>query len=220
MLDALLSTPEPSPLSSPAKMPAVGPEEPGGGLTALKRLIIERTEGNPFFMEETVQVLLDEGALVRNRTLRLTKPLRELKIPPTVQAILSARIDRLAAAEKELLQTLAVIGKEHALELIKKTTGKSDQQLEPMLSELQLGEFIYEQPSLGDAEYTFKHALTQEVAYNSLLAHRRRAVHTQIAAGIETLYANRLEDHYASIAQHYLLSENPAKAFRYAPAGG
>ena len=83
----------------------------GAELAPLKRLIIERTEGNPFFMEETVQVLLDEGALVRDgAAVKLTKPLSELKIPPTVQAILAARIDRLPADEKDLLQTLAVIG--------------------------------------------------------------------------------------------------------------
>src|ERR1700751_3869018 len=84
----------------------------GADLEPLKRLIIERTEGNPFFIEETVQVLLDEGALVRNGSVKLTKPLRELKIPPTVQAILAARIDRLSPDQKDLLQTLAVIGME------------------------------------------------------------------------------------------------------------
>jgi len=185
-------------------------------LTALKRLIIERTDGNPFFMEETVQVLMDEGALVRNGEIKLIRPLRELRIPPTVQAILSARIDRLPAPEKELLQTLAVIGKEQALELIKRITGKNEQQLEPMLSDLQLGEFIYEQPSLGGAEYTFKHALTQEVAYNSLLAQRRRQLHDQTARAIEGLYPERLEDHYAALAHDYLLSDNAPKAFHYA----
>jgi predicted ATPase len=91
-------------------------------LAALKRLVIERTEGNPFFMEETVQALLDEGALLRDGEVKLTRPLGELKIPPTVQAVLAARIDRLPPAEKELLQTLAVIGEDLALELIKNVT--------------------------------------------------------------------------------------------------
>jgi predicted ATPase len=139
-------------------------------LGALKRLIIERTEGNPFFMEEIIQALVDEGVLQRNGAVTLTKPLGDLKIPLTVQAMLAARIDRLPSAEKELLQTLAVIGKEPALELIKRVTGKREEQLDPMLTNLQLGEFIYEQPSIGRPEYIFKHALTQEVAYNSLLA--------------------------------------------------
>jgi hypothetical protein len=167
-------------------------------------------------MEETVQMLLDEGALVRDGVVELTRPLRELKIPPTVQAILSALIDRLPAAQKELLQTLAVIGKEQVLELIKRITAKNEQQLEPMLSELQVGEFIYEQPSLAGAEYTFKHALTLEVAYNSLLAERRRKIHAQTARAIEGLYPDRLEEHYVAIAHHYLLSDTGQKAFHYA----
>ena len=92
----------------------------GPDVAALKRVIIERTEGNPFFMEETVQVLLDEGALVRDgTTVRLTKQLGDLKIPPTVQGILAARIDRLPPDAKELLQTLAVIGREFPLSLIR-----------------------------------------------------------------------------------------------------
>ena len=96
------------------------PTGEGAGLEALKRLIIDRTEGNPFFMEETVQVLFDEGALVRNGAVKLTRPLNQLKIPPTVQAILAARIDRLAPDQKELLQTLAVIGTEFKLGLVRK----------------------------------------------------------------------------------------------------
>jgi tetratricopeptide (TPR) repeat protein len=186
------------------------------GLAALKRLIIERTEGNPFFMEETVQALLDEGALARNGDIKLTKPLGDLKIPVTVQAMLSARVDRLPPIEKELLQTLAVIGKELALERIKGVTGKGEQQLEPMLVNLQLGEFIYEQPSIAGLEYTFKHALTQEVAYNSLLAERRRIIHEQTARTIERLHASKLEDHWSELTHHYLRGTDAAKAVQYA----
>ena len=105
----------------------------GAGAGPLKRLIIEKTEGNPFFMEETVQVLLEEGVLVRNGTVKLTKPLGELKIPPTVQAILASRIDRLPADEKELLQTLAMMGKEFRLGLVKQVVGKPDAELQRML---------------------------------------------------------------------------------------
>jgi hypothetical protein len=99
------------------------------GLDALERLIVERTEGNPFFMEETVQVLVDEGALVRNGAAKLTRPLGELRIPPTVQAILAARIDHLPPAGKDLLQTLAVIGNNLSLELVKIVAGKNEEQL-------------------------------------------------------------------------------------------
>jgi class 3 adenylate cyclase len=116
----------------------LGPEQ---ALAALKQFIIARTEGNPFFMEEIVQALFDEGALVRNGQVKLTKLLDDLRIPLTVQAMLAARIDRLPTAEKELLQTLSVIGKEPALELIRRVTGKDVDQLDPLLTNLQLGEF-------------------------------------------------------------------------------
>ena len=182
----------------------------------LKRLIIERTQGNPFFMEETVQVLLDEGALVREGAAsRLVKPLGELKIPPTVQAILAARIDRLPAIEKDLLQTLSVIGKEFPLSLIREVTAKSDEDLSQMLSELQLAEFIYEQPAVGDIEYTFKHALTQEVTYNSILSERRKRLHERIASAIERVFAGSIDDHVIALAHHYRRSANAAKAIDY-----
>ncbi len=184
-------------------------------LQPLKRLIFEKTHGNPFFMEETVQVLLDEGVLVRNGTVKLTRPLSELDIPPTVQVILASRIDRLPVDEKDLLQTLAVMGKEFPLGLIKKVTDKSDDELERMLGDLQLGEFIYEQPALPDTEYTFKHSLTLEVAYNSVLSDRRRALHERTAAAIESLYADRLDDHLAELAHQYRRGGNLEKAIEY-----
>ncbi len=124
-------------------------------IEALKRLIIERTEGNPFFMEETVEVLLDDGALVRDgAAVRLTKPLADLKIPPTVRAILAARIDRLSPSDKDLLQTLAVIGKEFPLSLVRAVVAASADELALMLDDLQLSEFIYEQPAFGDESST------------------------------------------------------------------
>ncbi len=182
----------------------------------LKRLIIERTEGNPFFMEETVQVLLDEGALVREgATARLTKPLGELKIPPTVQAILAARIDRLPSAEKDLLQALAVMGKEFRLSLVRTVSARSDDELDPLLETLQLAEFIYEQPAVGDVEYSFKHALTQDVAYNSVLIERRKSLHERIGAALESIHADSLDDHIVELAHHYAHSGNPAKGAQY-----
>jgi class 3 adenylate cyclase/tetratricopeptide (TPR) repeat protein/ribosomal protein L40E len=184
-------------------------------LDELKRLTIEKTEGNPFFMEETVLVLFDEGALVRNGTIKLTRPLSELKIPPTVQAILTARIDRLPPDEKDLLQTLAVLGKEFSLGLVKGVTARSDQELERMLADLQLGEFVYEQPAFPDPEYVFKHALTQEVSYNSILTERRKALHERVGASIESMFADRLDDYLVDLAHHYGRSGNTRKAAEY-----
>ena len=195
----------------------------GDGIEAgpLKRLIIEKTEGNPFFMEETVQVLLDEGVLVRDEAaVRLTKALGELKIPPTVQGILAARIDRLPAYAKELLQTLAVIGREFPLSLIRGVVTRSDDELNRLLNDLQLGEFIYEQPAVGDTEYVFKHALTQEVAYNSVLIERRQQLHERIGAALERLYGSSVEEHLADLAHHYGRTANPGKAVEYLTRAG
>jgi tetratricopeptide (TPR) repeat protein len=193
----------------------------GVEVTALKRVIIEKTEGNPFFMEETVQVLLDEGALVRDGiAVKLTRSLNTLKIPPTVQGILAARIDRLPSDAKELLQTLAVIGREFPLSLIRSVVRKPDDELNRLLNDLQLGEFIYEQPAVGDTEYIFKHALTQEVAYNSVLIERRQQLHERTGAALERLYTNSIEEHLAELAHHYGRSANLDKAVSYLMRAG
>src|SRR5712692_236269 len=182
----------------------------------LKSLIIERTEGNPFFMEEIVQALFDQGVLVRNGAVRVSRSLSQIQIPTTVQGILAARIDRLPAAEKELLQTLAVLGKECPLGLIRRVSAQlPDEQLERQLSELQLGEFIYEQPALPEVEYTFKHALTQAVAYNSVLSERRKQLHERAAQAIEALFGSQLENHLSELAHHYSRSSNAPKAVEY-----
>jgi class 3 adenylate cyclase/tetratricopeptide (TPR) repeat protein len=192
----------------------------GKDLVALKRLIIEKTEGNPFFMEETVEMLLDAGALVRNGSIKLVKQLAELKIPPTVQAILASRIDRLPPDEKALLQTLAVIGREFPFGLIRSAVAKPDDELNRMLGDLQLAEFIYEQPAAGDIEYTFKHALTQEVAYQSVLVERRKVLHEKIGAAIEALASIQIDDHLSQLAYHYGRSSNVGKTVEYLDRAG
>src|SRR6266481_8524025 len=171
-------------------------------LQSLKRLIIEKTEGNPFFMEEMVRALVEQGVLVRNGATRLTKPLTEIHVPPTVHGILASRIDALPASQKDVLQTLAVIGKDFPLNLVKHITASPDDRLEPMLKGLQAGEFIYEQAALGEG-YTFKHVLTQEVAYNSVLLERRQLLHERTGEAIEALFKERIDDHLAELAQHY-----------------
>jgi class 3 adenylate cyclase/tetratricopeptide (TPR) repeat protein len=184
-------------------------------LQSLKRLIIEKTQGNPFFMEEIVRALVEQGVLVRNGATRLTKPLTEIRVPPTVQGILASRIDALPASEKSLLQTLAVIGKDLPLNLVRHMTAIPDDRLEPMLKSLRAGEFIYEQPALEKTEYTFKHVLTQEVAYNSVLVERRRVMHERIGQAIEALFKDRIDDHLAELAHHYSRTANTRKAVEY-----
>jgi len=189
----------------------------GAALAPLKDLVIARTEGNPFFMEEMVQTLFEQGVLAHGRfgEVTIAKPLQTIQIPATVKGILAARIDRLPPAQKDLLQTLAVIGKEFHLQLIRRVTRTDDDVLAAMLAELQAAEFIYEQPALPDVEYSFKHALTQEVAYDSVLRERRRAIHERTAAAFEELHAAQIEDCLSELANHYGKSGNIDKAIDY-----
>jgi class 3 adenylate cyclase len=189
-------------------------------LAPLKRLISEKTEGNPLFMEEIVLSLFEDNTLEHNGEVKLAKPFASLRIPPTVQGILASRIDRLPADQKELLQTVAVIGTEFNFNVVRAICGKSDDQLNRLLSALQLAEFIYEQPATGDVEYTFKHALTHDVAYNSLLADQRKVLHERTGRAIETLYAERLEDHLTQLAHHFDHGDNTPKAVEYLSRSG
>jgi tetratricopeptide (TPR) repeat protein len=189
-------------------------------LVPIKRAIIERTEGNPFFIEELVQALFDEGVLIRNGTVKLVRSISQLRIPATAQAVLAARIDRLSPDLKQLLQTLAVIGREFPIGLIRRVARLPDVELDRMLNDLQLAEFIYEQPAFPESEFIFKHALTQEVAYNSILAERRKLIDEQAAQAIEALFAANLPDHYTDLARHYERSGNIPKAVKYLHLAG
>jgi class 3 adenylate cyclase len=181
----------------------------------VKQLIIERTGGNAFFMEEIVQSLFEDGVLQHDGTVKLAKSMNVVKAPTTVQGVIAARIDRLPAEQKELLQTLAVLGREFPFGLVRTVTLRPDDDLNEMLSELQLAEFVYEQPATGDTEYVFKHALTQEVAYNSLLTERRKLLHERAAMAAESLFAASLADHYDDLVHHYGRSGNVPKAVSY-----
>ncbi|MBV8358654.1 MAG: hypothetical protein JO189_12050, partial [Deltaproteobacteria bacterium] len=184
-------------------------------LIALKRLIAEKAEGNPLFMEEIILSLFEDGTLVRNGEVKLAKPLASLRIPPTVQGILAARIDRLPPDEKDLLQLVAVIGNEFNLTVVRALSGKSDYAMNRVLNNLQVAEFVYEQPAAGDVEYTFKHALIHDVAYNSILVEQRRQIHHRAAQAIESLFAESLADHYGGLARHYSHSSDGLKAAYY-----
>jgi len=178
-------------------------------------LVIERTGGNPFFIEEIVQSLFDDGALMRNGAVKIMRSLAQLRLPSTVQGILAARIDRLFAEQKDSLQTLSVIGRESPLGLIRQMTFTPDAQLEPMLAHLRAAEFIYQQAAATGVEYVFKHALTQEVAYNSLLIERRKQLHERVGQAFESLFGDQLDDHLTQLAHHYSHSDNLDKAIEY-----
>ena len=184
----------------------------------LRRLIIEKTEGNPFFIEELVQALREQGILEQSEAsdaVSLAKSLHELKLPATVQAVLATRIDRLAPSEKELLQTLAVIGREFSLPLIKRVVDFSEIEVERMIATLQRSEFIYERPAFPAVEHVFKHALTQEVAYNSLLVERRKSLHERIARALEALFVDSVDEHLVDLSYHYSRSANDSRAIDY-----
>jgi class 3 adenylate cyclase/predicted ATPase len=184
-------------------------------LAPLKKLLIDRTEGNPFFMEEMYQALMEDGLIVRNGAVKLVKPLQSARIPTTVQGVLAARIDRLPAAEKELLQILAVLGRKVPLALVQRVARKPGDDLESALGPLQAREFIYEQLAAADVEFLFKHALTQEVAYNELLVERRRILHEGAGNAMEALYADTLDDHVVALANHFRQAGNVMKASGY-----
>jgi tetratricopeptide (TPR) repeat protein len=191
-------------------------------LDPLKRLLLARTEGNPFFLEESVRSLVDEGVLAGERggAYRLVKTLENVHVPATVQAILAARIDRLPAEDKALLQTAAVIGTDVPIAVLTEVDGGPAGALAPGLTRLQAAEFLYETRLFPDVEYTFKHALTHEVAYGSLLQERRRALHARIVEAIEALSTGRLAEHVERLAYHATRGEVWEKAVLYLRQAG
>jgi class 3 adenylate cyclase/predicted ATPase len=191
-------------------------------LHALKQLILEKTQGTPFFMEEIVQELIEQEVLVRDAVgAHSCAPLpTELHIPPTVQGILVARIDRLAPDEKALLQQLAVIGRQFPMSLIRQVLTQSEADLYRLLASLQRKEFLYEQPAFPESEYIFKHALTQEVAYGTVLQEQKKLLHERTGQALEALYTATLPEHYSDLAHHYQRSSNTEKAIAYLQLAG
>jgi len=186
------------------------------GLQRSKRLLIDRTEGNPFFLEECVRTLVEIGVLAGERgAYRLTKPLDTMQVPATIQAVLAARIDRLAPEDKTILQTAAVIGKDFPLALLQTVADSSEEAVQASLGRLQIAEFLYETALYPEAEYTLKHALTLEVAYNSLLHERRRMLHARIIEAFEKLYPERVADRVNWLAHHAFRGEVWGKALKY-----
>ncbi|MGH7322847.1 MAG: AAA family ATPase, partial [Candidatus Rokuibacteriota bacterium] len=185
-------------------------------LPPLVRLLIERTEGNPFFLEETVRSLLETGVIVGEPgAYRLVKPAAGIQMPATVQAVLAARIDRLPPDEKQLLQSAAVIGKDVPLMLLEAIAEDPGDALRLWLAHLQAAEFLYETSLFPEPEYTFKHALTLEVAYQSLLRERRRALHERVLDALERLYAERVAEKVELLAHHAVRGEAWERAARY-----
>jgi predicted ATPase/class 3 adenylate cyclase len=169
----------------------------------LEQTIIEKAEGNPFFLEELTRAVMEHGDAGTAR-----------HVPDTIQGVLSARIDRLPDESKRLLQTASILGREFSPTLLK-AIWEDTAPFEPLLSELKRLEFFFERTGAEERLYIFKHALTQEVAYDSLLTTRRQALHTAAGQALESLYAHRLEDAYNHLAHHYANADHTAKAVEY-----
>ena len=190
-------------------------------LEPLKQRLIDRTQGNPFFLEESVRTLVETQGLVGTPgAYRLARVLPSIQVPATVQAVLAARIDRLSPEEKQLLQTAAVIGTEVPLALLQAMAEVPEEPLRLGLTHLQAAEFLYETRLFPDIEYTFKHALTQQVAYETLLQERRRALHARIVAALETLAGDRVAEQVERLAHHALRGEVWDKALAYLRQAG
>jgi class 3 adenylate cyclase/tetratricopeptide (TPR) repeat protein len=190
-------------------------------LAPLTQFLIARTEGNPFFLEESVRTLVETGVLVGAPcAYQLVKPLQDLQVPATVQAMLAARIDRLPLEEKRLLQTAAVIGHEVSLPLLQAITELSEEALQRGLAHLQAAEFLYETRLFPEREFTFKHALTHEVAYSSLLQERRRVLHGCNVEMLERLAPDRLAEQVDRLAHHAFRGAVWDKALAYGQQAG
>jgi class 3 adenylate cyclase/tetratricopeptide (TPR) repeat protein len=188
----------------------------GPGLEDLRRVLIDRTQGNPFFLEESVRVLVETRALTGERgAYGLARPIQSLQLPATAQAILAARIDRLAPGDKRLLQAAAVVGKDVPFPLLEAIAEEPEERLREGLARLQAAEFLYEARLFPELEYTFKHALTHEVVYGGLLHERRRGLHERVLDALEQKAGERRQEQVEQLAHHATRAQLWDRAARY-----
>ena len=193
----------------------------GNDLQPLKQLLITRCEGNPFFLEQSVRTLIETQVLIGDRgAYRLAKALPSIQVPATVQAVLAARIDRLPTEEKHLLQSASVIGTDVPFALLNAIAELPEAALRHSLAHLQAAEFLYERSLFPDLEYTFRHALTHQVAYGGLLQERKRNLHARVVQAIEQRYPERLAEQVERLAHHAPLGEVWEKALVYLRQAG
>jgi len=182
----------------------------------LEELILQKTEGIPFFIEEFIKSLKDLGMIEwRDSRYYLVKDIRDLAIPSTIQDVIMARVDSLPDAAKGVLQNGSVIEREFSYELIKRVTGLPEKELLSYLSALRDAELIYERGIFPESTYVFKHALTREVVYDSILTTRKKKLHADIGDAIEEAYTDNLDDYYEVLAEHYMVGENHEKCAEY-----
>ncbi|HEV8438900.1 MAG TPA: sigma 54-interacting transcriptional regulator [Methylomirabilota bacterium] len=191
------------------------------GLQPVKSLLIDWTDGNPFFLEESGRALVETEVLAGERgAYRLVKPVTSIQVPATVEEVLAARIDRLGPEDKRLLQSASVIGKDFSLSLLQAVVDLPEDEVRRTLARLHGADFLHEAGSFPKLEYTFRHALTHEVSYRSLFPDRRRALHARIVEAIERLFPDRLEEHTERLAHHALRGERWEQALTYLRQAG
>jgi len=194
--------------------------EDGEVVPELSDLIFTRAAGNPLFMEEFTHTLVENGSIQKkDHQYVLSTKASEIQVPDTIQGIIAARMDRLEDNLKRTMQVASVIGRDFAFRILQTITGMSEE-LKSCLLNLQGLEFIYEKNLFPELEYIFKHALTQQVAYNSLLLKKRKELHESIGTAIEELYPDRLEEFYEMLAHHYARTDNLEKAYQYLKLSG
>jgi tetratricopeptide (TPR) repeat protein len=179
----------------------------------LENLVLEKTEGVPFFIEQFIKSLKDLKIIEqKENAYRLIKDVHQVAIPSTIQDVIMARVDSLPERAKEVLQTGSVIEREFSYPLINRVTGLQEKELLSYLSILKDSELLYERGIYPQSNYIFKHALTRDVVYDSILAKRKKKLHEEIGNAIEELYKGNLSEHYEVLAEHYFLSESYSKA--------
>ncbi len=188
---------------------------------SLEEIILEKTEGVPFFIEEFIKSLKDLKIIERKENAyQLSKGIQKLAIPSTIQDVIMARVDSLPERAKEVLQTGSVIEREFSYPLINRVTGLPEKELLSHFSILKDSELLYERGIYPQSNYIFKHALTREVVYDSILAKRKKKLHEEIGNAIEELYKDSLSEHYEVLSEHYFLSENYSKCAEYSRLTG
>jgi len=186
----------------------------------LRAALVAKAEGVPLFVEEVTKTLLDLGVIQRdNGSYRIVRPIADAHVPDTIQGIIMARLDRLGEDGKRAVQLASVIGRQFLVRLLQRISGMTTE-VDGLLRELKALEIVYEQGLLPEPAYVFKHAVIQDVAYNSLLVQRRKELHRAVGYAIEDLYADRLTEHYEELAHHFQHGEEWAKAFEYLARSG
>ena len=184
--------------------------------TDLRELVLEKTDGVPFFIEEFVRALRDMGIINKtDGTYHLAKDMDRVAIPSTVQDVIMARVDLLPNAAKEVLQLASTIEREFGYDLVKAITNLPEQELLTHLAILKDTEHLYEQGNFPQSSYVFRHALSREVVYNSILTKRKKKLHRKIGQAIEDIYKDSLEAHYSNLADHFMISDDFQKSAEY-----